>query len=118
MKIAVRYYTKTGNTKRLAEAIAEAVGVEALPISEPVGEPVDLLFLGNSRISLQQTKIERYYREAIKDPYIGVLMMIIDDTNKNQGEKRKTILDPELAKAGIKCRFYGNKFLAYFTFSK
>ena len=30
-KIAVRYYTKTGNTKRLAEAIAEAVGVEALP---------------------------------------------------------------------------------------
>ena len=63
-------------------------------------------------------KIERYYREAIKDPYIGVLMMIIDDTNKNQGEKRKTILDPELTKAGIKCRFYGNKFLAYFTFSK
>ena len=24
MKIAVRYYTKTGNTKRLAEAIAAA----------------------------------------------------------------------------------------------
>lgn len=24
MKIAVRYYTKTGNTKRLADAIAEA----------------------------------------------------------------------------------------------
>ena len=48
MKIAVRYYTKTGNTKRLAEAIAEAIGVEALPISEPLAEPVDLLFLGNS----------------------------------------------------------------------
>ena len=26
MKIAVRYYTKTGNTKRLAEAIAKAIG--------------------------------------------------------------------------------------------
>ena len=48
MKIAVRYYTKTGNTKRLAEAIAKAVGVEALPISAPVTEPVDILFLGNS----------------------------------------------------------------------
>ena len=48
MKIAVRYYTKTGNTKRLAEAVAEAVGAEALPISEPVNEPVDILFLGNS----------------------------------------------------------------------
>ena len=48
MKIAVRYYTKTGNTKRLAEAVARAVGVEALPISVPVDEAVDLLFLGNS----------------------------------------------------------------------
>ncbi len=48
MKIAVRYYTKTGNTKRLAEAVAEAVGAEALPISTPITEPVDILFLGNS----------------------------------------------------------------------
>ena len=48
MKFAVRYYTKTGNTKRLAEAVAEALGVEALPISEPVSEQVDYLFLGNS----------------------------------------------------------------------
>ena len=48
MKIAVRYYTKTGNTKRLAEAVAKAVGTEALPISVPVEEPVDVLFLGNS----------------------------------------------------------------------
>ena len=48
MTYAVRYYTKTGNTKRLAQAVAEALGVEALPISEPVEEPVDILFLGNS----------------------------------------------------------------------
>ena len=48
MKAAVRYYTKTGNTKKLAEAIASAIGVEALPISEPLKEAVDILFLGNS----------------------------------------------------------------------
>lgn len=48
MDIAVRYYTKTGNTKRLAEAVAAAVGVEALPISTPIEEHVDVLFLGNS----------------------------------------------------------------------
>ena len=48
MKVAVRYYTKTGNTRRLAEAVAEAVGEKALPISTPVTEPVDVLFLGNS----------------------------------------------------------------------
>ena len=48
MKIAVRYYTKTGNTKKLAEAIAEAVGAEALSLNTPIEEPVDILFLGNS----------------------------------------------------------------------
>lgn len=48
MKIAVRYYTKTGNTKKLAEAVAGAVGATALPISEPITEKVDILFLGNS----------------------------------------------------------------------
>ncbi len=48
MTYAVRYYTKTGNTKRLAEAMAKELGVEALPISEPVNERVDYLFLGNS----------------------------------------------------------------------
>ncbi len=48
MKVAVRYYTKTGNTKRLAEAVAGAVGAEALPISVPLDEAVDILFLGNS----------------------------------------------------------------------
>ena len=45
MKIAVRYYTKTGNTKRLAEAVAKAVGAEALPLESPLTEPVDVLFL-------------------------------------------------------------------------
>lgn len=48
MKTAVRYYTKTGNTKRLAEAVAEAVGAEALPLDAPLAGPVDVLFLGNS----------------------------------------------------------------------
>ncbi|MBQ7464382.1 MAG: flavodoxin, partial [Lachnospiraceae bacterium] len=48
MTYAVRFYTKTGNTKRLAEAIAKELGVEALPISSPVEEKVDILFLGNS----------------------------------------------------------------------
>ena len=48
MTFAVRYYTKTGNTKKLAEAGANELGVKALPISEPVTEAVDYLFLGNS----------------------------------------------------------------------
>ncbi len=47
-KIAVRYYTKTGNTQKLAEAIAEAVGVKAETVDVPVEQDVDILFLGSS----------------------------------------------------------------------
>lgn len=48
MKIAIRYFSRSGNTKKLADAIAEAVGVEAKEVSEPLEEPVDILFLGSS----------------------------------------------------------------------
>ena len=48
MTYAVRYYTKTGNTKRLAEAIADELGVEALPITAPINGKADVLLLGNS----------------------------------------------------------------------
>ena len=48
MKIAIRYYTKTGNTKKLAEALSEAVGVEALTVDTPLTEDIDILFLGSA----------------------------------------------------------------------
>ena len=33
MKVAVRYFSRGGNTKKLAEAIASAIGVEAKDVS-------------------------------------------------------------------------------------
>lgn len=48
MKIAVRYYTRSGNTEKLANAIAEAVGVQAVSVATPLSEKVDVLFLGCS----------------------------------------------------------------------
>ena len=66
MTFAVRYYTKTGNTRKLATAIAEALGVQALPISEPVTEPVDILLLGNS-----------YYAFSI-DPEVKAFIRSLD----------------------------------------
>ncbi len=71
MKVAVRYYTKTGNTKRLAEAIAEAAGVEALPISEPVTEQVDVLFLGNSYYAFSIDPEVRNFVRALDRNKVG-----------------------------------------------
>ena len=74
MKIAVRYYTKTGNTKRLAEAIAKAVGVEALPISTPVTDPVDVLFLGNSYYAFSIDPEVRKFVQGLDKKLVGKIV--------------------------------------------
>ena len=74
MKIAVRYYTKTGNTKRLAEAIAKAVGVEALPITAPVTESVDILFLGNSYYAFTIDPEVRRFVESLSKEKVGKIV--------------------------------------------
>ena len=48
MKTAVRYYTRSGNTKKLADAVAKALGIEASGVDTPLTERVDILFLGCS----------------------------------------------------------------------
>lgn len=48
MKAAVRYFSKTGNTKKLAEAVASSIGVTAKDVVQPLEEDVDILFLCNS----------------------------------------------------------------------
>lgn len=48
MKIAIRYYSKTGNTKKLANTISQVAEVEALTVNEPLLEDIDVLFLASS----------------------------------------------------------------------
>ena len=74
MNIAVRYYTKTGNTKRLAEAVAEAVGAQAQPISEPIAEPVDILFLGNSYYAFSIDPEVRNYIGSLDKSKVGKIV--------------------------------------------
>ena len=74
MKIAVRYYTKTGNTKRLPEAVAKAVGVEALPITAPVTESVDILFLGNSYYAFTIDPEVRRFVESLEKEKVGKIV--------------------------------------------
>ncbi len=45
---AVRYFSKTGNTKKLAEEIAEVTECRAQTIDYPVTDKTDILFLGAS----------------------------------------------------------------------
>ena len=46
MKSIVRYQSRGGNTKAVAEVIAQALGTEALSVDNPVTEYTEVLFLG------------------------------------------------------------------------
>lgn len=46
MKTAIRYYSKFGHSKQMAEAIEDIVGAKAAMVAEPLNEPVETLYLG------------------------------------------------------------------------
>ena len=44
----MRYYSRNGGTKKLADAIAQAVGAEAKTVDQPLEKFADVVFLGAS----------------------------------------------------------------------
>lgn len=48
MKVAIRYFSRGGNTEKLAKAIEQAINVEAKTVDYKLEEDVDILFLGSS----------------------------------------------------------------------
>ena len=98
MKIAVRYYTKTGNTKRLAEAVAKAVGTEALPITVPVTEKTDILFLGKSYYAFSIDPEVRDFIRSLDREKIGRIVNFGSAAMLNSTWKK---VKAEADKAGI-----------------
>ena len=98
MKIAVRYYTKTGNTKRLAEAVAAAAGVQALPIDSPITEPVDILFLGNSYYAFSIDPQVRKFVASLDRNMVGRIVNFGSAAMLNSTYKK---VKAEADKAGI-----------------
>lgn len=43
---SIRYYSKFGHSKQMAQAIEEIVGAKAATVAEPLTEPIDTLYLG------------------------------------------------------------------------
>lgn len=69
MNIAVRYYSRGGNTKAIAEAIADAAGILPISVDRPeakIGEPVDVLFIGGALYAYGLDKNLKRYLETLK----------------------------------------------------
>lgn len=49
---AIRYYTRTGNTEKLANLLGKQLKLEAKSIETPISQPVDRLYLGGGIYNL------------------------------------------------------------------
>ena len=91
MNIAVRYCSKTpaGNTRRIAEAIAEGIGVKAVSILEEpkLTEKADILFLGGAPYANIMSPELRAYAEAL-DPEMVSKVVLFTTSNWS----RRTVL--------------------------
>lgn len=69
MSAAVRYYSRSGNTKAVAETIAKATGVSAVAVDSAeaaIREPVDILFIGGALYAYGLDKHLKEYLKTLK----------------------------------------------------
>lgn len=100
MKTAVRYFSKIGNTKRIAEAIAEGVGVEAVSIADEPALPerVETLFLGGAPYANIMAPELKAYAEALKKEQVGKVVLF---TTSNWSRRTVLALKKMLSEKGI-----------------
>ena len=91
---------------------------KCIPLPDTEEQLNDHTFLRNQVKALREkTKIDVFFKDLIKIPEISGLLMIVDDTIKNPGKKRKALLSKDLKYIGVNSKFIGKTFVAYFSFS-
>lgn len=87
--VAVRYFSKIGNTKQIAEAIAEGIGEKAVSITdEPeLTEHISLMFLGGAPYANIMAPELRAYTEKLSPEQVDRVVLF---TTSNWS--RRTVL--------------------------
>jgi hypothetical protein len=91
-----------------------------IPLPENETEMKDSNFLKNKVLELKNEgiNIDIFYKDLVKIPEVSALLMIVDDSGKNSGKKRMTLLDKDIKYIGVNSTFIGKTFIAYLSFAK
>ena len=91
-----------------------------IPLPEDELDMKDNNFLKKKVIELRKEgiHIDVFYKDLVKIPEVSALLMIVDDSGKNAGKKRMTLLDKNIKYIGVSSRFVGKTFIAYLSFVK
>ena len=100
MKKAVRYFSKLGNTKTIAEAIAAGAGVQAISIAdEPaLTEYVEILYLGGAPYANIMAPELKAYAEKLEKSQVGKVRLF---TTSNWSRRTVLALKKRLRDKGI-----------------
>ena len=91
-----------------------------IPLPEDEFDMKDNNFLKKKVIELKKEgiNIDIFYKDLVKIPEVSALLMIVDDSGKNAGKKRMTLLDKNIKYIGVNSKFVGKTFIAYLSFVK
>ncbi|MBQ7249955.1 MAG: flavodoxin [Bacilli bacterium] len=100
MEIAIRYYSKLGHTKDIAQAMAEEAGVTAVSIADEssLQKKADILFLGGAPYANVMDKKLRAYAEAIDPSMVSKIVLF---TTSNWSRRTVMSLRRILERKGI-----------------
>ena len=91
-----------------------------IPLPEDELDMKDTNFLKKKVIELKKEgiNIDIFYKDLVKIPEVSALLMIVDDSGRNAGKKRQTLLDKDVKYIGVNSKFVGKTFIAYLSFVK
>ena len=95
MKVAIRYFSKLGHTRDIANAMGEELGVKAVSIvDEPsLNEEVDILFLGGAPYAnVMDEKLRTYAKGLDKDKVKRVVLFTTSNWSRRTARSLKKIL--------------------------
>ena len=100
MRTAVRYFSKLGNTRQIAEAIAAGAGTEAVSITDApdLTEHVDILFLGGAPYANIMAPELRGYAEKLEAGQVDKVVLF---TTSNWSHRTVYALRKLLKEKGI-----------------
>ena len=88
MAAAVRYFSRSGNTKTVAEGIAQGAGVAAVSVDAadaPITEKVDVLFLGGAVYAHNLDAHMKAYLPTLSKELVGKAVLFSTSMRSRHG---------------------------------
>ena len=96
----------------------EEIKINKLPETEEQIKDDKIIIKNQLNEINRKYNISAFFKDNVKNPEIGLMLMIIGDYKNSQNKKRNAILNPDYKNIAINSKFIGDKFVSYFTFSK